>query len=104
MPNSLALRMALVAAGEAEAMVDGRASHEWDVAAASLLVTEAGGLVSTRDGGPLAFNKPLPDVAGLVCAAPGHHGPMQARLQQLLDALATRRQGVRPPKHVQNDR
>jgi myo-inositol-1(or 4)-monophosphatase len=90
-PNSLALRLALVAEGAADAMVDGRHCSEWDVAAASLIVAEAGGMVSTRDGAPIRFNKPEPGVAGLVAATPAWHAPMQARLEAALHALAERR-------------
>lgn len=93
-PNSLALRLALVAEGRADAMVDGRTSAEWDVAAASLIVTEAGGIVTDRAGGPLRFNKPRPEIAGLVAATPALHPGMQARLEEVLARLAARRRAA----------
>lgn len=93
-PNSLALRLALVAEGRADAMVDGRTSAEWDVAAASLIVSEAGGIITDRIGQPLAFNKPVPEIAGLVAATPAHHAPMQKRLEAVLARLAARRRGT----------
>ena len=49
-PNSIALRLALIAAGEADALFDGRSSRELDIAAATLIVTEAGGHVCDTDG------------------------------------------------------
>ena len=47
-----------------------RASWEWDIAAGSLIVTEAGGHVSTRDGRPLQFNKAHPVLDGVVAGSP----------------------------------
>jgi myo-inositol-1(or 4)-monophosphatase len=92
-PNSLALRLALVAEGRADAMIDGRTSAEWDVAAASLIVSEAGGTITDRAGQPLVFNKRVPDIAGLVAATPAQHAPMQQRLEAVLARLAARRRG-----------
>lgn len=89
-PNSLALRLARVAEGAADAMVNGRPCAEWDVAAASLIVAEAGGLVTERAGGRIRFNKPCPEVAGLVAATPAWHAPISARLANMLEALAAR--------------
>ncbi|MCS6986640.1 MAG: hypothetical protein NZM40_04280 [Sphingomonadaceae bacterium] len=86
-PNSQALRMALVASGEAHGMVDGRATHEWDVAAASLIVEAAGGRVTDREGVPFRFNKPRPQVAGIVAATPALHEPLARRLADLRAAL-----------------
>lgn len=48
--GSAALDMAWVAAGRCDAMFD-RGLNAWDVAAGGLLVQEAGGVVSTFDGG-----------------------------------------------------
>ena len=91
-PNSLALRMAKVAAGEADAWVEGRTVHEWDVAAAALLLTEAGAPVTDRHGAPLSFNKPDPVITGLVTATPAQHGLALHYLQHALATLAARRQ------------
>ncbi|MFQ3594579.1 MAG: 3'(2'),5'-bisphosphate nucleotidase CysQ [Sphingomonadaceae bacterium] len=79
-PNSLALRMALVACGEADGFIDGRVTNEWDVAAASLIVTAAGGAVTDREGSPFAFNKPEPEMPGVVAATPALHARLAERL------------------------
>lgn len=65
---SLAYRMSLVAEGRYDAMLTLRNTWEWDVAAGSLLVREAGGTVIDRDGNVPHFNKPNPAFNGLIAA------------------------------------
>jgi len=90
-PNSLALRMAKVAANEADAWLEGRSIAEWDVAASALILTEAGGLVTDRAGAPLVFNKPGAVFHGIAAATPALHGVVRDRLDHALKALAARR-------------
>jgi len=92
-PNSLALRIAKVAAGEADAFIEGRTISEWDVAAAALILTEAGGVVTDRDGAALSFNRPVPEVRGLVAATPALHDAVRGRLNAGVAALEQRRRG-----------
>ncbi|MEM8826760.1 MAG: 3'(2'),5'-bisphosphate nucleotidase CysQ [Pseudomonadota bacterium] len=68
-PNSIALRMAMVADARADTVFDARPSRELDIAAASLIVTEAGGIVTDTDGHPARFNKPDPSEKNLVASA-----------------------------------
>lgn len=68
--NSIALRMALVAAGAFDAAVALSPKWDWDVAAGALLVTEAGGRVGDHTGAPFRFNRPDPRQPSLACAAP----------------------------------
>ncbi|WP_420143820.1 inositol monophosphatase family protein [Sphingobium sp.] len=79
-PNSIALRMAMVAADEADLVATVRWGNEWDVAAAALIVQEAGGIVTDALGEPLGFNRPQPTAFGLLCAAPGIHAAAVERL------------------------
>lgn len=79
-PNSIALRMAMVAADEADLVATVRWGNEWDVAAAALIVQEAGGTVTDALGDPLLFNRPQPTAFGLLCAAPGIHAAAVERL------------------------
>lgn len=78
--SSLAYRMACVAEGRFDAMLTLRPTWEWDVAAGSLLVTEAGGSVATTTGMP-RFNNASPLLDGIVAGAPNlvasylEHGP-----------------------------
>jgi myo-inositol-1(or 4)-monophosphatase len=87
-PNSMALRIALVACGEADGLIDGRVTNEWDVAAAGLLLSAAGGTITDREGGPFRFNKAEPEIAGIIAATPALHPPLSARLAHARAALA----------------
>lgn len=79
-PNSIALRMAMVAADEADLVATVRWGNEWDIAAAALICQEAGAVVTDALGGELRFNRPQPTAFGLLCAAPGIHGEAARRL------------------------
>ena len=54
--HSLALRLARVADGTLDAAIASRTSRDWDLAAADLLVHEAGGALTTVGGTKLAYN------------------------------------------------
>ena len=81
-PNSIALRLAKVASGEADAWLEGRTVNEWDLAAASLICTEAGGVLTDRAGRELVFNKPEATIVGLAAAG---SGALQAEVRDRLD-------------------
>jgi myo-inositol-1(or 4)-monophosphatase len=66
--HSLALRFAKVAAGEIDAAFAGGQSHDWDLAAADLLVQEAGASLTGFDGAIPVYNRPVPVHFPLVCA------------------------------------
>lgn len=80
-PNSIALRMAMVAADEADLVATVRWGNEWDVAAAALICTEAGAAVSDALGQPMRFNRPQPTALGLLCTTPGIHAAAVERLR-----------------------
>jgi myo-inositol-1(or 4)-monophosphatase len=77
---SLAYRLCLVAEGRYDAMLTLRDAWEWDVAAGSLIATEAGAAVTDRTGAVPRFNAAHPATAGLVVAGRGLHGLLMARL------------------------
>lgn len=80
--SSLAYKLALVAAGRFDGLISLRASHDWDLAAAALLISEAGGRLSGADGKPLALNQPTPRHAGLAAAGTtALHRALVARLR-----------------------
>jgi len=54
--NSMALRLCHVAQGREDATVTIRSKSDWDLAAAALLVQEAGGRITSTDGKPLIYN------------------------------------------------
>ena len=78
--HSLALRLAGVAQGSIDAAIAGGSSHDWDLAAADLLVHEAGGAVTPFNGEKLRYNCPVPRHGMLVAAGRERH----AALLQLL--------------------
>jgi len=81
-PNSIALRIALVAAGEADLVATLKWGFEWDIAAAALIAAEAGATVSGALGQPLAFNTASGEAFGVLVATPGIHGAAVERLRE----------------------
>jgi myo-inositol-1(or 4)-monophosphatase len=79
-PNSIAMRMTMVACDRADLVATLRWGNEWDVAAAHLVAQEAGAIVTDALGGALLYNKPKPLDFGLICCAPGIHGAAVERL------------------------
>ncbi len=80
-PNSIALRIALVAAGEADLVATLKWGFEWDIAAAALIAEEAGATVSGALGQPLAFNTASGEAFGVLVATPGIHAAAVERLR-----------------------
>ncbi|WP_338467387.1 3'(2'),5'-bisphosphate nucleotidase CysQ [Novosphingobium sp. ZN18A2] len=79
-PNSIALRMAMVAADQADLLATLRWGFEWDVAAAALIAREAGAAVSDAFGNALAYNKHDPRAFGVLVTAPKIHAAAVERL------------------------
>lgn len=68
--NSTAYRMCLVASGAFDAAVALAPKHDWDLAAADLIASEAGCFVGDHLGGGFAYNGEAPVQRSLVTAAP----------------------------------
>ncbi len=81
-PNSIALRIAMVAAGEADLVATLKWGFEWDIAAAALIAEEAGARITGALGQPLAFNTPDGKAFGVLAAAPGIHAAAVERLRE----------------------
>jgi myo-inositol-1(or 4)-monophosphatase len=79
-PNSIALRMAMVAADEADMVATMRWGYEWDLAAAALIAREAGAAVTDVFGQPLNYNKRDPRAFGVLVTAPAIHAAAVERL------------------------
>jgi myo-inositol-1(or 4)-monophosphatase len=90
-PNGLALRIAKVASGEADAFFEGRPMGEWDIAAAALLLAEAGGTITDREGKPLRFNRPDSKPRGVIATAPAIHAEVLRRVTLGIQALTAAR-------------
>jgi myo-inositol-1(or 4)-monophosphatase len=84
--HSLALRLARVADNTLDAAFAGGNSHDWDLAAADLLVHEAGGALTTLGGPTLSYNRASPTHGMLVAAGRLRHRALSALLCPL-DAL-----------------
>lgn len=89
-PNSIALRIAMVGADEADLLATLRWGFEWDIAAATLIAREAGAVVSDAFGHPLNFNKRDPRAFGLLVCSPGIHTAAVERLADRAAILVTR--------------
>lgn len=78
---SLAYRIAMVADGQIEAGFASTNAHDWDIAAADLIVREAGGFLVDRHGREPVYNRPSP-THGILAAAPERfRDEITARLQ-----------------------
>jgi myo-inositol-1(or 4)-monophosphatase len=85
--HSLALRLVRVAQGQFDGAIAGGNAHDWDLAAADLLVHEAGGLVTTLDGKALTYKS-----AGADPQHPGCRGARSAAaLAELMRTTRTSR-------------
>jgi len=86
-PNSIALRIAMVADDRADLVATLRWGFEWDVAAATLIAREAGAEVTDAFGRPLAYNKHDPRDFGVLVCAPAIHAAAVERLAERAAAL-----------------
>jgi myo-inositol-1(or 4)-monophosphatase len=67
--GSIALKLALVAAGRASVTLSRGPKWEWDVCAGALLVEEGGGTATDVDGARFSFNQPFPKTRGVLAGA-----------------------------------
>jgi myo-inositol-1(or 4)-monophosphatase len=81
--HSLALRFARVAAGDIDVALASERSRDWDLAAAHLLVHEAGGLLTTSDGRPLNYDRPEAEHPPLAAAGKGLYPALIAALDKV---------------------
>lgn len=87
-PNSIALRIAMVAADEADLVATLRWGFEWDIGAAALIAREAGAAATDAFGQALAYNKRDPRAFGLLVSAPAIHAAAVERLAGRAKELA----------------
>lgn len=90
-PNSIALRIAMVAADKADLVATMRWGFEWDIAAAALIAREAGAEVSDAFGNPLAYNKHDPRDFGVLVCSPAIHGDAVRRLAERAEQLKSKK-------------
>lgn len=87
-PNSIALRIAMVAADEADLLATLRWGYEWDIAAAGLIAREAGAAVTDAFGKPLNYNKRDPRAFGVLVTSAAIHTAAVERLAERAKRLA----------------
>jgi myo-inositol-1(or 4)-monophosphatase len=87
---SLAMRLVRIACGRIDAGLVGDKSYDWDIAAADLILIEAGGRLSDLDGNQPQYNCATPRHAALVAAPAAFHS-------ELIDA-ARRAKGLPAPR------
>ncbi len=68
---SLALRIAMVADDRLDLALAKANAHDWDIAAADLVLAEAGGALVTATGEPIVYNRPQTRHPALAAAHPG---------------------------------
>ncbi len=74
--NSFAYQVALVASDRADATIAFARIHQWDLAAADVILSEAGGLMTTPDAAPIVYNTENLRFPGAVIAGPALHATL----------------------------
>jgi myo-inositol-1(or 4)-monophosphatase len=87
--HSLALRLARVATGEIDVALAGENARDWDLAAADLLVHEAGGMLTDAMNRRLVYDRPEAQHPGLAASGPGVRQELLATLGRILARPAT---------------
>jgi myo-inositol-1(or 4)-monophosphatase len=80
--HSLALRLARVASGRLDIAFASKNSHDWDLAAADLIVHEAGGAMTTLEGETAVYNGAETRHGALVATGGARHDPLIAITRQ----------------------
>ena len=81
--SSIAYRMVLVAEGEFDAMLALSAKRDWDLAAADIVLAEAGGVVTAHDGSVLRYNQRDAVQTSVVGAGPALHARLMERVSHI---------------------
>jgi myo-inositol-1(or 4)-monophosphatase len=79
---SLAYRLALVASGAVDVAISGPDAHDWDLAAADIIVREAGGILSDFAGRVPAYNGAVPTHPALIAAHAGLGAAVARRMAE----------------------
>ncbi|MEI9885144.1 MAG: 3'(2'),5'-bisphosphate nucleotidase CysQ [Rhizomicrobium sp.] len=81
--SSIAYRAVLVAAGRFDAMLALSSKRDWDLAAAQIVVTEAGGLITTHAGAAMRYNRESTLHPSVVAAGPKLHARLMERVSHI---------------------
>ncbi|WP_262694081.1 3'(2'),5'-bisphosphate nucleotidase CysQ [Kordiimonas aquimaris] len=88
--NSIALRICQIADSQFDCCVTLRPKNDWDVAAADLILREAGGTLTTGDGNGLVFNREEPLHKHIVAANKPLIKPIMERVTPALELWRAR--------------
>jgi myo-inositol-1(or 4)-monophosphatase len=81
--NSVAYRLALVASGVGDATISLTSKAEWDLAAAAVIVEEAGGVITDHRGNPHTYNRETPRFPSLVASGKALHPLLLERTSRI---------------------
>ena len=81
-PNSIAYRIVQVASGKFDAALTMAQLHDWDIAAADIILREAGGLMTSIEGASPHYNSADAIQPSVLAAGPALHAVLRARLDQ----------------------
>ncbi len=81
--RSIAWALALAASGRIHAVATFESENEWDVAAGTLLIEEAGGTMHDGSGKVLGFNRPEPRYRGIIATSRHCPDPVAQQLRSL---------------------
>jgi len=81
--NSIAYRMVLVARGDFDAMMALSAKHDWDLAAADIVLSEAGAEVTTHKGEIIRYNNAAPVQPSIMASGRELYPALLARVKHL---------------------
>ncbi|MEM1132332.1 MAG: inositol monophosphatase [Pseudomonadota bacterium] len=102
-PNSIALRMAMVANDQADLVATLRWGHAWDVAAALLIAREAGALCTDALGQNMDFSDSDAPIFGILCSARNIHGAalkhLESRARNVLEQQPIGRSAASLQRH-----
>ncbi|WP_439816394.1 inositol monophosphatase family protein [Zavarzinia sp. CC-PAN008] len=80
--NSIAYTLALVACGAHDGSVTLSPKSDWDIAAAELIVAEAGGRATTHLDEGFVYNQPRPRHRNVIAAGPALHAALVDKLKE----------------------
>jgi myo-inositol-1(or 4)-monophosphatase len=87
---SLALRLVRIADGTIDAGLVSPDARDWDIAAADLVLSEAGGTLSGGTGQPVIYNRETPVHGMLVASSASLAAPLMSALQRMRDGQSQR--------------
>ena len=85
--NSMAYRMVLVASGARDATIAFTPKSDWDLAAAALIVNEAGGIATDLHGQNFRFDRQSVVEMGVICAGPALYPLLLERVAPVISAF-----------------